>query len=455
MQKLFAHVDQNLASFIDGLKEFLRLQSISADPDKKADCAATAEWLAARISDIGFRDVDVIMMPHGHPLVYAYHPGPKGAPTVLLYGHYDVQPVDPVELWTCPPFEPCIKDGKIWARGATDDKGQIWLHLKALETLFKVNGGLPVSVKLIFEGEEEMGSESITAWLPEHADMLACDVIVVSDSSMLAKGQPSINYGLRGLAYFQIDMEAANGDLHSGTFGGAVANPINVLAELLAKLHDADNRVTIPGFYDDVLPISAEEKANYAKLPEGTEELLASTGAPRAFGETGFTTAQRTSARPTLDANGIWGGFAGEGAKTVLPAKAGAKVSMRLVPNQDLKKVTAAFRKHVEKLAPDAVRIKVTEMHGGRWFMCPLTEPAIVTAAAALKEVFGKECLFTREGGSIPIVADMAAIMKKPVVLMGFGLNSEQAHAPNEHLDLENFHLGIKTALVYLNKLGK
>ena len=455
MDKLFAYADRQRDAFVDGLKEFLRFDSISSDPARAATCAKTAEWIAAHVKGLGFQESRVIPVENGHPLVYAFHPGPQGAPTVLIYGHYDVMPVDPLELWTCPPFEPCIKDGKIWGRGATDDKGQVWIHLKALETLLKVNGGkLPVSVKLLFEGQEEVGSEALTAWLPDHADLAACDVIMVSDSSMLSKGVPSINYGLRGLAYFQIELEAANGDLHSGTFGGAVANPINVLAKLLADLKDADNRVTIPGFYDDVLPISEEEKANYAKLPEGTAELLAGTGAPAAYGEKGFTTAQRTSARPTLDANGIWGGYMAEGAKTVLPAKAGMKVSMRLVPNQDLKKITTAFREHVKRLTPGSVRLRITEMHGGRWFLCPLDEPMIQKAAAALQEVFGHECLFTREGGSIPIVADMAAILKKPVVLMGFGLNSEQAHAPNEHLDLENFHLGVKTALVYMQKLG-
>jgi acetylornithine deacetylase/succinyl-diaminopimelate desuccinylase-like protein len=454
MKALFDHVDQNLNEFIESLKEFLRLESVSADPKKKDHCAQTAQWLADYLRRIGLREARVIPTD-GHPLVYAYHPGPAGAPTVLIYGHYDVQPVDPLNLWSSPPFEPVVKDGKIWARGSTDDKGQIWVHVKALVTLLKKTGQLPVSIKMLIEGEEEVGSEALTAWLPKNTDLLACDYVLVSDSSMLAKGQPSINYGLRGLVYFQVDLESADHDLHSGSFGGAVANPINVLADILATLKDEKNRVTIPGFYDDVLPISPEEKVNYAKLPEGTAELLESTGALAAFGEEGYTTAERVSARPTLDANGIWGGFAGEGAKTVLPAKAGLKVSMRLVPNQDPGKIGKLFADHVKKLAPKAVKIKITEMHGGRWFICPLTEPAIRKAAAALEEVYGKECLFTREGGSIPIVADMAAILKKPVVLMGFGLNSEQAHAPNEHFDLENFHKGVKAALLYLHKLAK
>jgi acetylornithine deacetylase/succinyl-diaminopimelate desuccinylase-like protein len=454
MRKLFGYVDGNLNAFIEGLKEFLRLESISSDAAKKDECAKTADWVAAQIKGLGAKDVRVLPT-EGHPLVYAYFRGPAGAPTVLVYGHYDVQPVDPLELWTSPPFEPVVKDGKIWARGSTDDKGQIWIHLKAIETLMKVKGALPVSIKLLFEGEEEVGSEALTAWLPKNTDLLACDVVLVSDSSMMAKGEPSINYGLRGLSYFQIEVESAKGDLHSGTFGGSVANPINVLAKLLADLKDENNRVTVPGFYDDVLPLSDEELANYAKLPEGTAELLASTNAPKACGEVGFTTAQRVSCRPTLDANGIWGGFAGEGAKTVLPCKAGMKVSMRLVPNQDLDKIAHAFEAHVRKLTPDCVRLKVTHMHGGRWFICPLSEPMLQKAAAALKEVFGKECLFTREGGSIPIVADMAAALHKPVVLMGFGLNSEQAHAPNEHFDLDNFHNGIKAALLALHKLAE
>jgi len=454
MQKLFNHVDANLAAFIEGLKDFLRLPSVSSDPERKADCAHTADWLAAHLKSIGIQETN-IFPTEGHPIVYGYHPGPAGAPTVLIYGHYDVQPVDPLELWKNPPFEPVIHDGKIWARGSTDDKGQIWIHLKALETILKNEGQLPVSVKMVFEGEEEVGSEALTKWLPQHADLLACDVVLVSDSSMLSKGQPSINYGLRGLVYFQVEVEAAKGDLHSGTFGGAVANPINELAKILAALKDKKNRVKIPGFYDDVLALSEEELANYAKLPEGTKDLIKSTGAPKACGEKGFTTAQRTSARPTLDANGIWGGYMGEGAKTVLPSKAGMKVSMRLVPNQDIDKITKSFTDYVKKLTPKCVRLTITPMHGGHWFICPLTEPMLQKAAAALQEVFGKECLFTREGGSIPIVADMAAILKKPVVLMGFGLNSEQAHAPNEHFDLDNFHNGIKATLLCYYKLAQ
>lgn len=454
MDKLFGYVDQELERFLDELKNLLRLESISAAPEKKDDCRRTAEWLAAHLKAIGVSESRVIPTD-GHPLVYGYHPGPAGAPTVLIYGHYDVQPVDPLELWTTPPFEPTVRDGKIFGRGTTDDKGQLLIHLKAVETLLKIDGKLPVSVKFLLEGEEEVGSEALTKWLPDHQDLLACDIVLVSDSGMIAKGQPSINYGLRGLIYFQIDLEAANGDLHSGSFGGGVANPINVLAELLASMKDENNRVTIPGFYDDVLAITPEEEANYALLPEGTAEILQATGAEAATGEAGFTTAQRITARPTLDANGIWGGFSGDGAKTVLPAKAGLKVSMRLVPNQDPKKIAVLFRDYVEKHTPKTVRLKVTEMHGGRWFMCPLTEPALRKGAAALEEVYGKKCLFTREGGSIPIVADMASILKRPVVLMGFGLNSEQAHAPNEHFDLENFHLGIKTSLLYLKKLAE
>lgn len=454
MEKLFGFVDQQINRFLDELKTLLRLESISADPAKKTACATTAQWLADHLKAIGVRESRVIPTA-GHPLVYGFHPGPAGAPTVLIYGHYDVQPVDPLELWTTPPFEPTIRDGKIFGRGTTDDKGQLLIHLKAVETMLKLEGKLPVSIKFLFEGEEEVGSEALTAWLPGNKDLLACDVVLVSDSSMIAKGQPSINYGLRGLIYFQVDLETATGDLHSGSFGGGVANPINVLAELLASMKDENNRVTIPGFYDDVLEITAEEQANYALLPEGTAELLASSGAEMAYGEAGYTTAQRISARPTLDANGIWGGFSGEGAKTVLPARAGLKVSMRLVPNQDPKKIAALFKDYVEKHTPKAARLKITEMHGGRWFMCPLTEPALRKGAASLEEVYGKQCLFTREGGSIPIVADMAAVLKKPVVLMGFGLNSEQAHAPNEHFDLENFQRGIKTSLLYLHKLAQ
>ena len=454
MEELFRYVDDNHETFIAQLQDLLRLESISADPDKEDACLATAAWLAEHLRGLGLAHVEVVPTT-GKPLVLAEHPGPAGAPTVLIYGHYDVQPVDPLELWDSPPFVPVIKDGRIWGRGTTDDKGQLWTHVKSLETILKNRGELPVNVKIIFEGEEEIGSLALTAWLPDNLERLGCDIVLVSDTSMIAKGRPSINYGLRGLAYFQVELEAAETDLHSGSYGGGVANPINVLADLLASMKDADNRVAIEGFYDDVLDLTPEDEANYAKLPDGDDEILDATGAPMIFGEKGFTTAQRISARPTLDANGIWGGFAGDGAKTVLPSKAGLKVSMRLVPNQTPEKIAELFRRHVQRHTPDAVRVKVTEMHGGNAFICPLSEPALQKAAAALTEVFGAECVFTREGGSIPIIADMARLLDRPVVLMGFGLNSEKAHAPNEHFDLEHFQQGIKTSIAYLYKLAE
>ncbi|MDP8223581.1 MAG: dipeptidase [Candidatus Lernaella stagnicola] len=452
METLFKHVDENLETYLVELQELLRFESISSDADKEDACRQTAQWLADHLKSIGLNNVQVLPTT-GKPLVYAHHEGPAGAPTVLIYGHYDVQPVDPLELWDSPPFEPVIKDGIIWARGTTDDKGQLFTHVKALETLLKLRGELPVNIKILFEGEEEVGSPALTEWLPDNKDLLDCDVILVSDSSMIAKGQPSISYGLRGLAYFQLEMEAADGDLHSGSYGGAVANPLNELAKLLTSMKDDDHHITIEGFYDDVIDVTEEEQANYAKLPNGDERVLEETSAPALVGEAGFTTAERLGARPTLDANGIWGGFQGEGAKTVLPAKAGLKVSMRLVPNQDPHKIGELFRRHVEKHTPPSVKVKIIEMHGGFPFLCPLTEPALRKAAEAMEEVYGAECVFTREGGSIPIIADMARMMTKPVVLMGFGLNSEQAHAPNEHFDLDNFVKGIKTSLVYLNKL--
>ena len=454
MSDLNGYVDQNFERFLEELKTFLRLQSISADQDKKDEMVRTAEWLAAHLRQIGMAQVEVISTEK-HPLVFAQHPGPAGAPTLLIYGHYDVQPVDPLELWTTPPFDPQVRDGKIYARGTSDDKGQLFAHIKALETMLKTGGGLPVSVKLLFEGEEEIGSESLTPWVPKNAEKLACDIMLISDGGMIAKGQPSIDYGLRGLVYFQVDLEAATGDLHSGSYGGSIANPINVLAAILASMKDKQNRIKIEGFYDDVLPVSDEEKANFARLPHKDRTFLKTTGAPKLYGEKGYSTLERISARPTVEANGIWGGYMGEGAKTVLPAKAGMKVSMRLVPNQDPKKIGELFRKHVEKVAPKAVRVKINEFHGGPPFICLLTEPALQKAAAALTEVYGKECLFSREGGSIPIVADFSAALKKPVVLMGFGLHTENAHAPNEHFDLDNFRKGIKTSLVYMRKLAE
>jgi acetylornithine deacetylase/succinyl-diaminopimelate desuccinylase-like protein len=320
--------------------------------------------------------------------------------------------------------------------------------------MLKVAGKLPVSVKLLYEGEEEIGSPGLTAWLPQNKERLACDLVLVSDTSMLGPGQPSIDYGLRGLTYCQVDLKGPAGDLHSGGFGGAVANPINVLAGLLAALKDENQRVTIPGFYDDVLDLDEQERANFGTLPEGSAEVLADSGAPATCGEAGFTTAQRLGARPSLDANGIWGGFSGTGAKTVLPAEAGMKVSMRLVPNQDPQTISDLFRAHLEKIVPETVKMTITDLHNGHPFLCPLSEPALQKAAQSLTEVFGKKCLFVRGGGSIPIVAEMARELKRPVVLMGFGLLSEQAHAPNEHFDLGNFHLGLKASLTYLRRLA-
>jgi len=321
--------------------------------------------------------------------------------------------------------------------------------------VLRETGSLPVSVKLLLEGEEEIGSTALGKWLPGHQDLVACDVLLVSDGGMIAKGQPSIDYGLRGLVYMQVEVEAAASDLHSGSFGGAVANPINVIADILASMKDKKNRVRIKGFYDDVLPITPEEKENFAKLPYSDKAFLKSTGAPKLYGEKGYTTLERKAARPTLDANGVWGGFAGEGAKTVLPARAGMKVSMRLVPNQDPKKIADAFRAHVKKVAPKAVRVKVSEFQGGLPFICPLTDPALQKAAKALELAFGKECLFSREGGSIPIVADFSALLKAPVVLMGFGLPDENAHAPNENFDLDNFRRGIKASIAYMHLLAE
>ncbi len=454
MDKLFQFIDENHDLFIEQLKELLRLESISSDPDKEQACLDSANWLADHLKGIGLQGVEILPTT-GKPLVYAHHPGPAGAPTVLIYGHYDVQPVDPLDLWDSPPFEPVIKDGKIWGRGTTDDKGQLFVHAKALEAILKFKEKLPLTVKVLFEGEEEVGSPALTKWLPDHLDLLDCDLVLVSDTSMIGKGKPSINYGLRGLAYLQVDMEGATGDLHSGSYGGGVANPINEIADLLASMKDENNHVTIEGFYDDVLELTDADKANYASLSDGGERIVEETGAPKAYGEKGFSTAQRLSARPTLDANGIWGGFQGDGAKTVLPAKAGMKVSMRLVPNQNPKKIADLFRQHVAKHASDAVRVKVTEMHGGHAFVCPLDEPVLKKAATALEEVYGEQCMFTREGGSIPIIADMARELKKPVVLMGFGLNNEQAHAPNEHFDLDNFFHGIKASIIYLYKLAE
>ncbi|MEK7221303.1 MAG: dipeptidase, partial [candidate division NC10 bacterium] len=397
-----------------------------------------AEWLTAEMRAIGLEHVQILPTA-GHPVVYADWLHAPGKPTALIYGHYDVQPPEPLDLWITGPFEPTVRNGELYARGAVDDKGQVFMHLKALEAHLKTQGALPVNVKLLIEGEEEIGSPNLDPFLLKHLDLIGADVVVISDTAMMAKGVPGITHGLRGLIYFQIDVEGTKSDLHSGSFGGAVINPAFALAQILARLKDRNGRITIPGFYDEVRKLSAEERRAMGRLPFSEKKFQKDLGAPALFGEKGFTTLERLWARPTLEVNGLVSGFIGEGAKTVLPGRAMAKVSMRLVPDQDPAKIARRFTQHVKRLCPKTVRLKVTEISGrGMPWLAPTDHPATQAMARAIQKGFGKQPVFTRTGGTIPVVATFTRLLKVPSLLMGIGLPDENAHAPNEKLDLDN-----------------
>jgi len=438
--------------FLEELLAYLRIPSISTDAAHRGDVARCAEWLADHLRSIGIPDV-VIEPTGGHPIVYAEYITDASKPTYLLYGHYDVQPPDPLDLWHTPPFEPTIRDGKIFARGATDDKGQVFCHLKALEAHLRTNGSLPVNLKILIEGEEEVGSVHLSPWVEANKDRLACDAVIISDSSMYAKGIPSIMYALRGLAYFELKVTGPSHDLHSGLFGGAVPNPINVLADIIAKLHHEDGRIAVPGFYDDVRPLTEGERAEFAALPFSEDEFLAETGAKGTAGEAGYSTIERTTARPTLDCNGIWGGFTGEGAKTVLPSYACAKFSCRLVANQSPNRVEDLVRAYIEQIAPPSVSIEFKQHHGGWPVMTERDTPAVQAAMRAFQRSWGKEPVFIRGGGSIPVVATFDQVLGAPTVLMGFGYNDDRLHSPNEKFDLECFEAGIRTSTFLWDEL--
>ena len=442
MNNVIDFINTHRDHYLEELKTFLAIPSISALPEHAADTRRCAEWCADEMRRIGLQNVRLIDTP-GHPVVYGDWLGAEGSPTILFYGHYDVQPVDPLELWESPPFEATIRDGEIYARGAADDKGQVFMHFKAIEAHMKQNGRLPVNMKIILEGEEEVGSANLDNFIKASKELLKADVVVISDSGMFARGVPSICYGLRGLVYFQIDLRGSKSDLHSGSFGGAVANPNMVLANLLSQMKDRSGRIKITGFYDDVRDLTPEEKAQWKRLPFNDKRYAKELGAPKLFGETGYTTLERVWARPTFEVNGILGGFTGEGAKTVIPAVAMAKVSMRLVPNQDPDKIAELFEAYVKKIAPKTVEVKVTRMHGGKAWMTEFNNPFVQAAGRAIEKGFGKEPVFTREGGSIPVVATFSEILGLPSVLFGVGLPDENAHAPNEKLDLGNFHGGV------------
>jgi acetylornithine deacetylase/succinyl-diaminopimelate desuccinylase-like protein len=448
----FIHTNRD--RYISELKDFLAIPSISALPAHAADVKRCAEWTAAEMRRIGLENVRLVETK-GNPIVYGdwLGAGPS-AQTMLFYGHYDVQPVDPLDLWESPPFEATIRDGEIYARGAADDKGQVFMHLKAIEAHLKKSGSLPLNIKLVIEGEEEVGSGNLDEFVRASKSQLAADVVVISDSAMFDRGVPSICYSLRGLAYFQIDLRGTKSDLHSGVFGGAVANPAMVLAQILAQMKDRGGRIKIPGFYDDVRPLADAERAAWRQLPFNEKKYRKDLGAPKLAGEREFSVLERVWARPTFEVNGLLSGFTGDGAKTVIPAVAMAKVSMRLVPDQHPDKVAALFEAYLKKVAPSTVELKVTRMHGGKPWITEYDNPFVQAAGRAIEQGFGKAPVFCREGGSIPVVSTFQEELGIPAVLFGVGLPDENAHAPNERLDLANFHNGIVASAILYQEVG-
>ena len=454
MERVINRINSNINTYIEELKDFLRIPSISTSEQYKDDMLKGADFVADSLNAAGLKNVKVIKTK-GHPLVYADWLNAPGEPTVLIYGHYDVQPVDPISLWDSLPFDPVVKNGKIYARGATDDKGQMYMHIKSVEAYLKTVKRLPINVKFIIEGEEEIGSESLEEFINQNTKSLKCDAVLISDTALYGPGIPTITYGLRGLAYLEVVITGPNRDLHSGTFGGTIANPVNVLAEIISRLMDKNGHITIPGFYDDVVKITKKEKENFKSLVFSEKKFARQIGVKKLKGEKGYSTVERAWARPTLDCNGIMGGFTEEGAKTVLPSKAMAKISMRLVPNQNPHKISRLFTKYVKSITPDTVSVKIKDLHGGYPVLTPLDDKATIAGANAMAKAFGKKTVFMREGGSIPIVTVFAKKLKAPSVLMGLGLNTENLHSPNEHFDLKHFHLGILSSAYFLQEYAK
>ena len=441
------YIATNKDRFLSELFDWLRIPSVSADSKHKPDVRKAAQFVKEKLSAAGV-DKTELCETKGHPIVYAEKIIDPSLPTVLVYGHYDVQPADPLNLWHSPAFEPVIKDGKIYARGSCDDKGQVYMHVKAFETMMKHNL-LPCNIKFMIEGEEEVGSDNLGNFVKENKTKLKADVILISDTALISLDHPSITAGLRGLSYMEVEVTGPNRDLHSGVYGGAVANPINTLCEMIASLHDEEGRVTIPGFYDQVATLSKTEREAINRAPFDLEKYKSDLGIEDVKGEKGYTTLERTGIRPTLDVNGIWGGYTGEGAKTVLPSKASAKISMRLVPNQSSAGITELFTKHIKAIAPKHVKIKVTAHHGGEPAVTPTDSKAFKAASKAFEEVWGKSPIPTRDGGSIPIVALFKKELALDTVLMGFGLDSDAIHSPNEHFGVKNFLLGIETIVAF------
>lgn len=454
MTQAVTYAQENKSRYLNELVEFLRIPSVSTQPDHNDDVQRAAQWLAAKMEAAGLEHVQVVKSK-GHPLVYGDWLHAAGAPTVLVYGHYDVQPAEPFELWDSPPFEPEVRDDYLYARGASDDKGQVYIHVKAVEALLQTEGALPVNVKFIVEGEEESGGEALTAFIPQNKDLLAADVALVSDTGMVSPEQPAIVYGLRGMAYFLLDIEGPKRDLHSGSFGGGVDNPLNVLGHLIAKLKDENGRVLIPGFYDDVRPLTEQERDILAKYPFDEAAWLAETGAPRPWGEPAFSLIERLGARPTLDVHGIIGGYTGDGGKTVLPSKAHIKFSMRLVPDQDPAKIATAVATYLADIMPPTVTYNLQAVGAAPASVTDLSDPAVAAAVVACKETFGVEPVFMREGGSIPVVSEFQAILGVETILLGFGLAGDNIHAPNERFYLPNYYNGIETTIRFLQAYGR
>jgi acetylornithine deacetylase/succinyl-diaminopimelate desuccinylase-like protein len=452
MISLEKYIADNRSHYEDELCELLRIPSVSADSRHKDDVRRAADWVASQFKSLRFKS-EIAATP-GHPIVYAESPRVAGAPTVLVYGHYDVQPPDPLNEWVSPPFEPTRRDGNLYARGATDDKGQILTHIKSAEAWIKTTGKLPINLKYLIEGEEEVGSQNIDNFLEQNKGKLACDVVVISDSSQFRPGQPAITYGLKGLAYFELRLIGPKQDLHSGTFGGAVTNPANALSKMLTALRDDEGRVTIPGFYDDVVPLSDREREQFRKLDFSEERFRKQIGVDATTGETGYTTLERRWARPTFDINGLTSGYQGEGAKTVLPSKASAKFSFRLVPNQDPKKITAAVEAKLRELCPPGIRMELLSFGASPGIVMSLDSPYMAAASRAIERSFGRAPVFIREGGSIPIVNLFGQELGVDVLLLGWGQDDDNTHSPNEKFSLDDFHRGIKASAFLWEELA-
>ncbi|MFM8433087.1 MAG: dipeptidase [Bacteroidota bacterium] len=452
MEKTIDYIRSNEKRFLDELFDLLRIPSVSADSKYQQDVSKAAEYISDRLKEAGADNVEVCPTS-GHPIVYGEKMIDPSLPTVIVYGHYDVQPADPFELWTSPPFEPTVRDGKIYARGSCDDKGQMYMHIKAFEAMMR-NNSLSCNVRFMIEGEEECGSGSLGPWIMANKHRLKGDVILISDTSIIANDIPSIESGLRGLSYLEVEVTGPNRDLHSGVYGGAVANPIQVLCEMITSMKDENQRITIPGFYDDVVELSKQEREEMARTPFDLEAYKKDLGVADVRGEEGYSTLERTGIRPTLELNGIWGGYTGEGSKTVLPSKAFAKISMRLVPNQSSEKITEIFSNHFNKVAPPSVKVEVRPHHGGEPVVTPTDSVAFKAASMAMEESFGKKPIPTRGGGSIPIVALFEKELGLKSVLMGFGLDSDLIHSPNEHYGIFNFMKGIETIPLFFRNFA-